>query len=216
MNGICEKAAACPLFEGMDENEINDLLSRGSVSVKRFAKGSVILHSGEVCRSVCIVASGSAAGETVTEDGRIEETASFGEGGVFGDLIAMSGSGESPVTVKAEAETEIIFVPVSDVLNCRRMTANMARSISEKYFSLRFRLSCLTKSTLREKIMNYLYHSAGGKTGVVFTVPFSHSELADYLSVDRSALTRELTSLRREGIIDYYGKNYKINTREEK
>ncbi len=201
----------CALFDGMSEDEILLFLSRSDILTRRFIKNSVIIRSGDVCRSICVVLSGKAVGESVSDDGRVEEMAIFNAGDVFGDIIAMSESGESPVTVKATTDTEIVFIPITEVFAEKLLAANLAKTIAEKYFSLRFRLSCLSKPTIRAKIMEYLYHISDGKTGVVFKIPFTHTELADYLSSNRTAVTRELILLRESGVIDYYGKNYKIN-----
>ena len=86
---------------------------------------------------------------------------------------------------------------------------NLIHSVSDKYFALQFRINCIACRSLREKIMYYLV-TVGGHSKEPFNIPLDREALADFLCTDRSALSRELSSLRKDGIIDYYKNTFKL------
>ena len=212
MKDICfDAAASSPLFKNLSPEELREF-ARGSGSFCRvYAKGEAVIREGESVGNIGVLVSGRCTGESVSEDGRRESVAHILPGDVFGDILAMNKDGKSPVTVRAAAESKVMFIPFVSLLSgscsvSARLMANLLGLVSQKYFSLLFRVSCVSKPTLRGKIAAYL-HGMRIETGSqTFTVPFSRAELADFLACDRSALCRELSRMKSEGLIDY-GKN---------
>ena len=209
------KMTLYPIFSGFSEEDIRLFISASSVKTAAFSKGEILLHEGEECREMGLILEGSCVGETFTESGRRDIAAIFNEGSVFGDVLAMSRGGKSPVTVSALTNVTVMFIPFekllsADCINGALIIKNLAALISEKYFSLLFRVNCLSKLTLREKILYYLHEMLRGSKSPTFSVPFNRNQLADFLSSDRSALSRELSRLKREGIIDFYKNTFSI------
>lgn len=162
-----------------------------------------------------LILEGNCIGETFTESGRRDIAALLGEGEVFGDVLAMSRGGKSPVTLTAENNVLVMFIPFEKLMSAsinpnNLLLHNLTQIISEKYFSLLFRVNCLSKPTLREKILYYLHEMKQKSGSSTFSVDFNRSQMADFLAADRSALSRELSNLKKEGIIDFYKNTFSI------
>ena len=91
-----------------------------------------------------------------------------------------------------------------------RVVQNLVRTISDKYFSLSHRIDLLVMKSLRAKVAAYLLSEAARAHSLTFSIPFSRIQLADYLNCDRSALSRELSTMQKEGLIDTYRSSFKL------
>ena len=92
----------------------------------------------------------------------------------------------------------------------QRVLQNLVRTISDKYFLLSRRVDLLVMKTLRAKVCAYLLSEAEQQGSMTFTIPFSRIQLADYLNCDRSALSRELSLMQRDGLLDTYRSSFKL------
>ena len=92
----------------------------------------------------------------------------------------------------------------------QRVLQNLVRTISDKYFLLSRRVDLLLLKSLRAKVCAYLLSEAEQQGSMTFTIPFSRIQLADYLNCDRSALSRELSTMQKEGLIDTYRSSFKL------
>ena len=92
----------------------------------------------------------------------------------------------------------------------QRVLQNLVRSISDKYFLLSRRVDLLVLKSLRAKVCAYLLSEAEQQGSMTFTIPFSRIQLADYLNCDRSALSRELSLMQRDGLLDTYRSSFKL------
>ncbi len=130
-------------------------------------------------------------------------------GGVFGDVLGGS-SLASPVTVLAATACEVLLVPYEQLLLSdgspahQRVLQNLVRTISDKYFLLSRRVDLLVLKSLRAKVCAYLLSESEQPGSLTFSIPFSRIQLADYLNCDRSALSRELSLMQRDGLLDTY------------
>lgn len=205
----------CRLFDGLERSQSEELLRMCGARSRAFAKGEVVLHEGEIVTDFCIVESGMLEGVRYLIDGSRDVAAVFSEGDVFGDVLAVSGTQRAPVTIAANGESVVLFVPFECFFKCcvsdasARALRNLIQCISDKYFDLNFRLSCISCKTLRDKVLFYL-QTVSRHSREPFNIPLDREALADFLRIDRSALSRELSKLKREGIIDYYKNTFKI------
>ena len=139
----------------------------------------------------------------------------MGPGGVFGDVLGGS-SLSSPVTVVASAPCEVLLVPYEKLLlpgadpARQRVLQNLVRTISDKYFLLSRRVDLLLLKSLRAKVCAYLLSEAEVHHSLTFTIPYSRIQLADYLNCDRSALSRELSLMQRDGLLETYKSSFKL------
>ena len=122
----------------------------------------------------------------------------------------------SPVTVVASATCEVLLVPYEKLLlpgadpARQRVLQNLVRTISDKYFLLSRRVDLLLLKSLRAKVCAYLLSEAEAHHSLTFTVPYSRIQLADYLNCDRSALSRELSLMQRDGLLETYKSSFKL------
>ena len=122
----------------------------------------------------------------------------------------------SPVTVMASAPCEVLLVPYEQLLLSdgspahQRVVQNLVRTISDKYFSLSRRIDLLVMKSLRAKVAAYLLSEAARAHSLTFSIPFSRVQLADYLNCDRSALSRELSLMQKDGLLDTFKSSFKL------
>ena len=157
---------------------------------------------------------------TVQEDvwGRRTFLSYTNDDGIFGEVLIGGASEARGIIYKAAEPTTVLYLSADRILHpCRnscpfhhQLSRNLFRMISQKNAVLTEKIEVTSKSSLREKILAYLSIEAhrSGSTG--FTVPLNRSEMADYLCTNRSALSRELAKMKKDGIIDYESNTFRI------
>ncbi len=203
------------LFTGLTAEELSVLLARLGASVRSYGKGKALVLAGEPNRRVGIVLAGELEAYRPAPGGARIPITHVEPGGVFGDVLGGS-SLASPVTVLAGTACEVLLLPYERLLLSdgspahQRVVQNLVRTISDKYFSLSRRIDLLVLKSLRAKVAAYLLSEAERAHSQTFSIPFSRIQLADYLNCDRSALSRELGCMQREGLIDTYRSSFKL------
>ena len=203
------------LFNGLTAEELQTLLSQLGAVVRSYGKGEALVLAGEPSRRVGIVLNGELEAYRPGPQGTRIPITHMEPGGVFGDVLGGS-SLSSPVTVLAAAPCEVLLLPYERLLLSdgspahQRVVQNLVRTISDKYFSLSHRIDLLVMKSLRAKVAAYLLSEAARAHSLTFSIPFSRIQLADYLNCDRSALSRELSTMQREGLIDTYRSSFKL------
>ena len=207
MNNYLPLLQTTTLFAGLSAAELSTLLSRLGASVRSYGKGEALVLAGEPSRRVGIVLSGELEAYRPAPGGVRIPIARVEPGGVFGDVLGGS-SLSSPVTVLAAAPCEVLLMPYEKLLlpgadpARQRVLQNLVRTISDKYFLLSRRVDLLLLKSLRAKVCAYLLSEAEVHHSLTFTIPYSRIQLADYLNLDRSALSKELGKMRDEGILE--------------
>lgn len=193
------------LFEGIKDREFPDLLRRLSATDKRYVKGSPVFKANEKQKDIGIVLSGTV--HVFEEDywGNRALIARMGPGDSFGEAFACLETPSMSVSVLSANDSEILFVKYRKIIDAGHpaLLSNMIRALAERTVMLRRKIGYLSKRTIREKLMAYLSGEVMDSGGNSFEVPFNRQELADYLAVDRSAMTRELSKMRAEGLISF-------------
>ncbi len=204
----------CNLFEGIDAEQTAKILKSCKAVKRRYQKGSTVINEGETVNEIGIVESGELEGVRFFANGNRDVAAVFEAGDVFGGVLAVSGEKRSPVSVVCKTDCEVLFLNFENVLSDAyngntALLHNILKCVCDKYFSLDMRVKCLAQRSIREKIMFYL-NGFAKKAGEPFNIPLDRTALADYLSADRSALSRELSNMKTDGIIDYYKNTFVI------
>lgn len=214
MNDYMPLLQSTSLFAGVGTEELRLLLSDLGAVVRSYGRGETLVQFGKPNRQVGVVLAGRLeACRPMPDGGRVHIT-TVGPGGVFGDVLGGS-SRTSPVNVAATTQCEVLLVPYEKLLRGgspagQRVLQNLVRTISDKYFALSRRVELLTLRPLRAKVCAYLLSEAEQAGSTTFNVPFSRVQLADYLDCDRSALSRELSGMQREGLLDTYKSSFKL------
>lgn len=205
------------LFHGLTETELSQVLECFRPVVRSFAKGELVLLSGYESHEVGVVLCGEVEAVKSTPDGGSVAITRMGVGGLFGDVLSGS-SIKSPVTVAARTACRVLFVPYDKILHpCPKMHAshsrlmqNLVMTISDKYFALNRRVDLLILKSLRAKLCAYLLEEASRAGADTFSIPLSRAGLADYLNCERSALSRELSRMQAEGLLETYKSSFKL------
>jgi len=205
------------LFNKIEYNNIQDILNRLFTSKKSYKKGEYIINNGDINSNIGIVLSGKV--HIIKEDfwGNKNILSEISESELFGESYACSFS--KPINVNAVAiqDCTILLINIGNILNiCHyehsfhiQLIQNLIKVLADKNLMLTNKIEHITQRTIRNKLLSYLSYEAQKQNNFCFDIPFNRQELADYLSVDRSALSNELCKLRNENIIKF-NKNHFI------
>lgn len=198
-----------PLFEGIKEEELHCLMGCLGMRLRKYAKEETILQAGDAVRQLGVVKSGSV--RVIREDALGNRTivGELGAGEMFGETFPLARVERLPVSVTASADSEVLLLESKGLAaTCSRSCAchtrlieNMMAILAQKNLHLNERLEVLSRRSTREKLLAYLKEQSQKTGSVRFTIPFNRQELADYLCVDRSAMSSELGKLQREGVL---------------
>lgn len=174
--------------------------------------------AGESIRNVGIVISGKIA--VIKEDGFGNRSiiAEMTPGEMFGEAFACAGIGNITVSVLAAADSEILMIDYKKIIaTCSsacvyhtKLIENMLEILAKRVLMMNQRIDVISKRTTREKLMAYFEIQKAAAKSDRFTIPYNREELADFLFVDRSAMSRELCRMREEGLIDFRKNRFEI------
>lgn len=208
----------CPLFEGISPETLPAELARLQTFERRYAAGETLLAAGSPTGRMGLVLQGELHAILPLEQGRQLLQSRLLRGDLFGQLLALDGERESPVTVTAHTPCRVLWIPMKNMLaggntpSSAQLLGNLCRQLSSAYFSLQRRLICLTQPTLRERLLYYLRTERHAQGSSTIRLPFGRAGLADYLGADRSALCRVLSGLRQEGLLTFERKRPAVIT----
>lgn len=206
------------LFKGIDDSELIPLLSCLSAKVTYYEKGQTVFYSGETIEEFGIVLSGQV--QVVQDDyyGNRSILSQVGTGNLFGESFACAAIKMLPVSVIAMTGSELLFidchrlaVPCTKVCGFHsRLIQNMLYIVALKNILLTQKIEFTSKRTTREKLLAYLSAEAKQAGSRHFSIPFNRQELADYLSVERSAMSAELSKLRADGVLNFQKNQFEL------
>ena len=218
LNETCRQISAmenCMLFTGIDESDIQTLLDCLSAKQRHIKKNRFIFHAGDKMESMGIVISGAV--HVLREDfwGKRKIVARLESGELFGEAFACAGVEKLPISVMAAEDSVILLLNSQRLIkSCSSACAfhgylitNLTLLLAEKNVALVQKLEYITQPTTREKLLSYLSEQARIAGKSTFTIPFNREELADYLSVERSAMSAELSKMKDDGLL-LYKKNH--------
>ena len=206
------------LFKGIEEADLQPLLSCLAAKSVRFEKGQTVFSSGESIEKFGIVLSGQVQ---VVQDDYYGNRSILGKidiGNLFGESFACAEMKTLPVSVITMSESELLFidchrlaVPCAKACGFHsKLIQNMLNIVSMKNISLTQKIEFTSKRTTREKLLAYLSAEAKKTGSSSFNIPFNRQELADFLSVERSAMSAELSKLREDGILSYHKNQFEL------
>lgn len=210
--------SASSLFSGVEADSLLAMLHCLSPRIMLYHKDEIILHAGENTRELAIVLEGEI--HILHEDfwGNRNILSALSAGDLFAESFAAAQNVPLNISVLAVEDSQVMFLNLTRVLSTcsnvcphhRRIIENLISSLAEKNRRLNEKLAHLSQRSIREKLLSYLSAEAVRRGSATFELPFNRQELADYLSVDRSALSAELSKLKREGLVDYHRSSFKI------
>ncbi len=207
----------CPLFAGLSESDGERALRLLDAREVRALRGTILQRPGEPVARFGIVLSGQVEVSMEDMDGGRVLMAAVPDGGVFAESMCYLGTQSSPVTVTAALDSEILLLSAdalrtgaSDDPLTAALIGRFTSLLAVKTLSLNDRIQSLCRPRLREKLMTFFAQCRRGYGSDIFTLPMDRAALAAYLGTDRSALSRELSAMRRDGLIDFYRGTFRI------
>ena len=206
------------LFSGVGDEEISTMLSCLGASLFTYKKGEFVLRQGEHLSNILVLVEGSLHIQRDDYWGNRSILGHIGIGEIFGEAYAAPDSGTLLNDVIAVEDSSVFFFDVKRVIStcssaCRFHTMvvqNLFFAISEKNRTLVQKLDYLSRRTTREKLISYLSEEAKKQNSPRITIPFNRQQLADYLSVDRSAMSNELGKMRDEGLLEFEKNRFRL------
>jgi CRP-like cAMP-binding protein len=214
---------ACPLFSQIEPHQLQQLLNCLGAVRRRYPKGGVVLSMGEPVSDVGIVIEGGV--HVVQEDfwGNRTLVSGVGPGGLFAEAFSCTGTPHLPVSVIAAEPLEVLFIDYRRIQHqcpagCGfhgQLIRNMLSVLAHKNQTLTRKLWHVTRRTTRQKLLSYLSAVATEQNSDQITIPFNRQDLADYLAVDRSAMSSELARMQNEGILRYHRNHFTLLRQED-
>ncbi|MBQ2811814.1 MAG: Crp/Fnr family transcriptional regulator [Clostridia bacterium] len=206
------------LFAGVGEDEISAMLSCLGARLYNYKKGEYVLRQGEHLSDIIVLVEGNLHIQKDDYWGNRSILGQVAVGDMFGEAYVAPESGALLNDVVATENSTVIFFDVKKIITtcsscCRfhnMIVQNMFFAISEKNRKLVQKLGHMSKRTTREKLISYLSEEAKKHNSSDFTIPFNRQQLADFLSVDRSAMSNELCKMRDEDLIEFDKNRFRL------
>ena len=210
--------AGTRLFQGIREHEIEAMLTCLSAEERTYGKDAYIYRAGDVTGRLGVVMEGAV--NIIKDDvwGNRKIIENIGGGQIFGETYACLKGEPLMVDVQASERSRILFMDVNRILttcssSCdfhNRLIRSLMYVLAGKNLMLTKKMDIITPKSLRERVMVYLSQESVKQESRTITVPFNRQQMADYMSVDRSALSAELSRMQRDGVISYEKNRFTI------
>lgn len=213
----------CVLFDNIKEQDYRAMLGCLGAKVHFFQKGDIILREGEPARCFGIVLSGAVQIVRVDYYGNRSITAKLTEAEIFGESFACAGVPAMLVDVVATEDSEVLLVDAGRLTHTcsnacdfhHQMILNLLQVMARKNLVFHQKIEVTSKRSTREKLMTYLLMLAKKAGTNKITIPYDRQELADYLEVERSGLSAEISKLRKEGVLECEKNRFVLKKEED-
>ena len=220
-----EILSQCPLFSGISREDLSGMLQCLGARSVSYEKGRTVFLEGDPALWVGVVLTGEVQILREDLDGNRSILAAAGPGQLFGEVFACAQLDRLPVTVIASADSRILQLACRRIIetcsqSCifhSQLIHNLLKIVARKNLMLNQKIDFISRRTTREKLMAYLTAQAKAADSRIFSIPYNRQELADYLGVERIAMSAELGKLKKEGTIDFHRNQFtlKDNTAKE-
>ena len=214
-----------PLFLGITESEFETMKELHSMRSSFFFKNGTIFHTGDLIHEIGIIESGSVNIENIDLLGNKSILSNISQGQIFAETYAIC---HEPMLVDVVAieDTQVLFADLDILLSNRgklpfveilekiklKIMQNILKLSVQKNLVLSNRIFCTSAKTIRSRLLTYLSMESVKAGNTTFQIPFDRQQLADYLNVDRTALSKELGKMRTDGILDFYKNKFTLRS----
>jgi CRP-like cAMP-binding protein len=207
------------LFVDINESDISSVLNCISYKISKFSNKQTIFCEGQTINTIGLVLSGSVLITQTDFWGNQSIISRFLPGELFGEGFAFGDNPPLSVNVISADDSEIMFFDCNKITTvCQfacgfhnTLIKNLLAIIAKNNVTLAVKLQCLSQRSTRGKLLSYLSNESKKQGHLSFSVPYNRQQLADYLSVDRSAMSNELSKMCAEGILEYHKNLFKLN-----
>ena len=218
MEHFFEVLLTCPLFAGIRREELTSMLDCLGGKTVEISKGAPVFLEGDPAQFVGVVLSGAI--QILRDDyyGNRSVMTAVEPGELFGEAFSCAGIKTLPVSAIALKNSTVLLIDCKHVLTvcpkaCQfhnQLVNNLLRVMARKNLALSQKIQVMSHKTTKEKLMAYLLDQAKRKQSPEFVIPYDRQALADYLGVERSAMSAEISKLKKAGIIDSKGSWFRI------
>ena len=213
-----EQLTRCLLFDGISPEDLPGMLACLGARSMRADRGCVILREGSPAKDVGILLSGCVQLIRTDFAGNRTIMMNILPGQLFAESFACSKADLLPVDIVATEDCEYLLIDCRRIMtSCThacafhsRIIFNLLQIVCGKNLAMHRRALITARRTTREKLMTYLLMQAKDASSAHFSIPFDRQGLADYLEVDRSGLSAEMSKLKKEGVLDYYKSSFHL------
>ncbi len=207
------------LFSGINDESLNIMLDCLKPKIRRYKRREIVIACGQPFQGIGIIASGKVALTKETYSGNRIIMGILDAGDIFGETAAFSDSKVWPMTIIAQEDCVLLFLAPDKITGtCSNICAshtslimNMLKILSNRASMLDNKIEHLSAKNIRGKISSYLLDIYRRHNSNTFTIPMKRHEMADYLNIPRPSLSREMASMRDDGIILFDGAHITIN-----
>lgn len=204
------------LFDNIDKKEIPNILNNFKSQKKLYEKGNIIIDMGDKVEAIYLILNGKIEISKEYDDTRKNIVNILESGEIFAEAIALSTNKISQITAISLSKSEILKINIKDIFdnnlekNKNIFIENLLKIISDKNKFLSMKNDILSQKSLRSKIILYLEYMSNMQKSEKINIPYSRDKLAEFISADRSALSRELNRLAKEKMIELNGNKINI------
>ncbi len=211
------KKVQIPILKDIEDTEKGEMLELSCLKNVQYSKNEVIFHTGDTVNEIGIVLKGRVNIENIDIWGNKSILSSVSEGEIFAETYAICGEPMMVDAVAAE-KSEIQFLNLKALLDEKnsdkgwyvKLISNMLKISVRKNLALSGRIFCTSSKTIRGRLLTYLSNISVKSGSKTFQIPFDRQQLADYLNLDRSALSKELGKMRDDGLIEFHKNVFKL------
>ncbi len=218
MKDIVQQIIHCPLFKGLNEQDIKLLLDSTSSRIRSFNKGDLVAQAGEEVHFQHIMISGSVTGEMIDFAGKVIKIEDILPPRPLAAAFLFGNQNRYLVNITANEQAEILSIPRDDFLKMMQTSElvlkNFLNAISSRGQFLSNKIRFLSFSTIRGKLAQYLLDQSGKQGGDSLSLPHSQSQLSELFGVARPSIGRAISEMNREGLIRADGKKVTLLDRQ--
>lgn len=206
------------LFSGVGDDEIESMISCLGARLYHYKKDEYVLRQGEHLSDITVLVEGNLHIQKDDYWGNRSILGQIAVGEMFGEAYVAPESGALLNDVIAVEDSAVLFLDMKRIITtcpsaCHFhaiVIQNLFFAISEKNRKLVQKLGHMSQRTTREKLISYLSEEAKRQNSASFAIPFNRQQLADFLSVDRSAMSNELCKMRKEGLLEFDKNKFRL------
>ncbi|MCL2506778.1 MAG: Crp/Fnr family transcriptional regulator [Endomicrobia bacterium] len=202
----------CSIFEGISESKIESILHSLKPKIRKYKKGEYIITAGDPVTDIFILLQGSV--QIIIEDisGMHSIIVQHQPVDSFGEVYASLNIQKTPISICAKTDSLVMVIPFENIMKNPVIVRNLVLTLAHKAYMARAQLKYLSQRNIRKKILSYLSARKKQAGKNEFVIPFSQTDLADYLFINRSAMTKELSAMKKDKLISYTGRKFTVIT----
>lgn len=218
MDNIIKEIKNNPLFDNMSEEDIKAVFKCCNARVENFSDNQVLFEKDHKVKNLGIVIEGLLNLVSQKYNGTRVIVTSLEKNDLFGEALIYASIGNSPYDLVSSGKSKVLLIPYSVFSNAcsfgcsyhNQLITNMLTILSNKIIMLNNKMSILNAETLKGRIAVYLLSLHKKSNSLIFDMPMNRQELADFLNVKRPSLSREISNMQKENIIEVYRSSVKI------